>query len=76
VLIVSRATVKPMSDAGEAAIATELKDLKLSVSASPHAKCERCWHHRDDIGQEPTHPGLCVRCVENISGEGEQRAFA
>lgn len=75
-LIVSRATVKPLAEAGAGAVVTELKSLKLQVSASPHVKCERCWHHRADVGQKESHPTLCLRCVENIDGDGEQRAFA
>ncbi|HPT50920.1 MAG TPA: isoleucine--tRNA ligase [Accumulibacter sp.] len=40
------------------------------------AKCERCWHVREDVGTDPAHPGLCGRCVSNLHGEGEPRAFA
>ena len=39
-------------------------------------KCERCWHHSDDIGQNVQHPTLCGRCVENVEGDGEVRRFA
>ena len=49
---------------------------QLRCAALPHAKCERCWHVRDDIGGHPDHPGLCQRCVSNLYGEGETRAFA
>ena len=75
-LIVSRASVKPLQEADAAAVSTELKNLKLAVTASAHSKCERCWHHREDVGQQASHPTLCVRCVENIDGAGEQREFA
>ena len=75
-LIVSRATVKPLADADTHAVETEMKNLKLTVAASAHAKCERCWHHREDVGQQASHPGLCLRCIENIEGDGERRTFA
>jgi isoleucyl-tRNA synthetase len=75
VLIVSSAELKPLAEAGEAA-ATELAGLKLRVQASEQAKCVRCWHHRADVGQSSEHPELCMRCVDNISGDGEQRAYA
>jgi isoleucyl-tRNA synthetase len=39
-------------------------------------KCERCWHRREDIGTNPGFPTLCVRCVENIHGNGEIRKYA
>ncbi len=42
----------------------------------PYAKCERCWHVRADVGADPAHPQLCGRCVANLYGEGEARAFA
>jgi isoleucyl-tRNA synthetase len=41
-----------------------------------HAKCERCWHVRDDVGGAAEHPTLCGRCISNLHGGGEVRAFA
>ncbi|WP_295006733.1 isoleucine--tRNA ligase [uncultured Dechloromonas sp.] len=54
--------------------ASAVRDDAEQVLATPleHAKCERCWHVRDDAG----HPGLCGRCVSNLHGEGEARACA
>ncbi|WP_300453322.1 isoleucine--tRNA ligase [Accumulibacter sp.] len=49
---------------------------QLFCAPLPHAKCERCWHVRDDVGRQPEHPGLCGRCVSNLYGEGEARACA
>ncbi|MFN3161998.1 MAG: isoleucine--tRNA ligase [Pseudohongiellaceae bacterium] len=76
VLIVSRASIKPLAEAPDSAAVTELDNLRLSISASSHPKCERCWHHREDVGSVSAHPGLCARCVENIDADGEQRRFA
>ena len=39
-------------------------------------KCARCWHWRRDVGVDPAHPTLCGRCVANLFGDGEPRAFA
>ena len=75
-LIVSRADVHPLAQAGENSVATELADLRICVSASPHVKCERCWHHRAEIGAVEKFPDLCGRCIGNVEGEGEQRLFA
>jgi isoleucyl-tRNA synthetase len=50
--------------------------LAIAVSSSQHRKCERCWHWRGDVGADPAHPGLCGRCVANLFGAGEPRAFA
>jgi isoleucyl-tRNA synthetase len=76
VLIVSRASVNSGTRAPEQAVATEVAGLSLRVTASEHEKCERCWHHREDVGQEAAHAGLCLRCVSNVAGDGELRRFA
>ncbi len=75
VLITSQAAVRPLSEAGDA-VATELEGLSVQVVKSEQAKCDRCWHHREDVGQNAEHEALCGRCVENVSGAGEQRSFA
>ncbi|HEY1132751.1 MAG TPA: class I tRNA ligase family protein, partial [Roseateles sp.] len=46
------------------------------VTPSPHAKCERCWHYRADVGQIASHPTLCGRCDSNLHGAGEVRTVA
>ena len=49
---------------------------KIECAPLAHAKCERCWHVREDVGADPAHPELCGRCVSNLHGEGEARACA
>ncbi len=39
-------------------------------------KCVRCWHLRADVGSDAAHPEICVRCIDNVSGEGETRRIA
>ena len=75
VLIVSAATVRPLSEGADAAV-TEVAGLRVSVQASSHLKCSRCWHYRADVGSHADHPEICARCVDNISGNGEQRQYA
>ncbi|HEX9278931.1 MAG TPA: class I tRNA ligase family protein, partial [Casimicrobiaceae bacterium] len=48
----------------------------IRVTRSEHRKCERCWHYRADVGGDAIHSGLCGRCVANLFGSGEPRAFA
>ena len=67
VFIVSRATLH------EDAAATE---VRFEIAASEHDKCERCWHYREDVNQDPEHPGICGRCVDNLYGDGEDRHYA
>ena len=76
VLITSRADLKPLADADDAAVETDVAGLKVSVAKSAHEKCDRCWHHREDVGSHEGHKELCGRCVTNVDGEGETRHFA
>jgi isoleucyl-tRNA synthetase len=50
--------------------------LSAQVTASSAPKCERCWHWRDDVGQDPAHPAICGRCTTNLYGAGENRSIA
>ena len=52
------------------------KSLAIMVIKSSHQKCVRCWHHREEIGENEAHKDLCARCIENVAGEGETRVFA
>jgi isoleucyl-tRNA synthetase len=50
--------------------------LAITVTPSTARKCERCWHWRDDVGHEASHPALCGRCTSNLYGAGEVRTVA
>lgn len=76
VFIASAANLKPIEQATVNAVETELAGLKVAVIASAHTKCVRCWHYRDDVGTHADHPELCIRCITNVAGNGEQRLFA
>jgi isoleucyl-tRNA synthetase len=62
VLLTSRAVVQRVAGAG----------VTVSVSASKHPKCDRCWHYRADVNAA----GLCGRCESNLKGPGEARTHA
>ena len=51
-------------------------ELKVTVTPSAAAKCERCWHYRSDVGADANHAGICARCISNLYGAGETRTFA
>ncbi|MFW2353944.1 isoleucine--tRNA ligase [Hydrogenophaga sp.] len=51
-------------------------DAKVDVIPATAAKCERCWHYRDDVGVDAAHPTLCGRCTSNLFGAGETRWVA
>ncbi len=62
---------------GNDAEATDLDELRVAVWASPYKKCERCWHHREDVGTHPEATDLCGRCISNLpEGSGETRRYA
>ena len=67
VLITSEANVTQVSHPQQESI---------SVIASTHDKCERCWHYRQDVGNNTDHPTLCNRCITNLFAAGEKRYFA
>ncbi|WP_372657999.1 isoleucine--tRNA ligase [Hydrogenophaga sp.] len=50
--------------------------LAVKVRPATAAKCERCWHYREDVGVDATHPTLCGRCTSNLYGAGETRLIA
>lgn len=64
VFITSKASVK------------EGNSLSISVVASNHEKCERCWHQRESVNQNESHPGWCDRCISNVYEKGEVRTYA
>ena len=78
-LITSHATVHESAAAPPEAVPalnTGVEGVRLLVRPSQDPKCVRCWHRRADVGAEPRHPELCLRCVSNIEGPGEERVFA
>ena len=39
----------------------------VEISKTPHARCERCWRHRPEVGSSANHPTLCARCEEALA---------
>jgi isoleucyl-tRNA synthetase len=78
VLITSEAKVKSFAEKGEGALATEDPLLAIMVEVSGDEKCIRCWHHRPEVGKNPTHPQICDRCISNVEtdSQGEARHYA
>jgi isoleucyl-tRNA synthetase len=76
--ITSYARVHPLAEAPADRVPASVNGQSLVVRVTPsaHAKCVRCWHHREDVGANTEHPELCGRCVENVAGRGEIRRYA
>ena len=76
-LIVSQAQVKRVSNAagppvGAIKVAEIAKEGGVWIRVQATApKCERCWHHRPEVGSNPEHPTICGRCVDNLDDPGE-----
>ncbi len=77
-LITSYARVQLLAVKPDDAVEIQINGQALAIRVTPsaHVKCVRCWHHREDVGQNAEHPELCGRCVENAFGFGEERRFA
>jgi len=74
ILLVSAVRLGPVSDADEAA-EIDGSMLRVAVRPTDAPKCVRCWHHRNDVGNEAEHPELCARCVANVTDAGETRRW-
>ena len=77
-LIPPEARGHDLTDSPEDAVAAGLAGMEDSIRVTPaaHAKCIRCWHHREDVGSVAEHPEICGRCVDNVDGKGETRRYA
>ncbi len=75
-LITSAAQSVDAQQRDATAQATAVNGLWVSVQASKHAKCARCWQRSQDVGASAEHPDICGRCVANVDGSGEVRKFA
>ncbi len=71
--ITSSITIRPLNEAPKECFRAENLDLAIDVAPSTDPKCARCWHRQPDVGTNATHPELCVRCVNNITGTEETR---
>ena len=79
VLITSTARLHPLTDKPSDLESHDLEhggQIAVLVGASESTKCDRCWHHRKEVGSNNHHPLLCQRCVDNIDGDGEVRHYA
>lgn len=61
-LLVSALRIGGEPPAAVLAQATE-GGVTVRIARAAGHKCERCWHYESDIGDHPSHPLLCGRCV-------------
>lgn len=71
--ICSEFALEPLANALPESYRTMDGRLAITVRASCHEKCARCWHRRPEVGAISGHPALCQRCVDNIGEHWESR---
>jgi isoleucyl-tRNA synthetase len=72
--ITSEARVRPLEDKPDTVVMGD--GYAVQAAATDFKKCIRCWHRREDVGSDENHPEICSRCVSNVAGPGEKRAYA
>jgi isoleucyl-tRNA synthetase len=58
----SQVTVKPAGVSHESV--AQFAEGHPEKSSNP--KCERCWRHVPDVGDNAAYPSVCLRCVEAL----------
>jgi len=53
IFIVSQVVLRKSSDTS----------FRVEVAPAEGEKCERCWHYREDVGQDSAYPTVCARCA-------------
>jgi isoleucyl-tRNA synthetase len=79
VLITSAARLHPATARPSGALAAaDVAETGVWVAVQPSTapKCVRCWNLRADVGTHAVHPEICGRCIDNLDGPGERRAYA
>ena len=69
--ITSKATLTHLEDGKTN---TDIEGLMLSIKPSDMEKCDRCWHHVEEL-LSFNEDRICSRCKENIEGQGEVRSY-
>ncbi|MDZ4347925.1 MAG: isoleucine--tRNA ligase [Xanthomonadaceae bacterium] len=75
--ITSSLRLLPLAEKPGTAVRGDCDAPEVWIVARPSAsaKCIRCWHYRDDVGQSIEHPEICGRCIGNVEGPGEDRRW-
>ena len=75
----SELRLQPLADQSTDAESLTLRRFSggasLTAGRTENPKCIRCWHYVADVGGNPEHPEICLRCVENVDGVGEVRRY-
>ena len=47
-------------------IASDPEEPAATIGVAPGEKCARCWRVLTEVGKQPGHPTLCVRCTDAV----------
>ena len=47
-----------------------LGGVKAGVRMASGARCERCWHYSESVGDNSEHPQVCARCMPVVETVG------
>jgi isoleucyl-tRNA synthetase len=47
-------------------IVADPEEPPATISPAPGEKCARCWRVLTEVGQQPGHPTLCIRCTDAV----------
>ncbi|MEO5376641.1 MAG: isoleucine--tRNA ligase [Magnetococcus sp. DMHC-6] len=68
IFIVAGVHVRPLTEAGDHPLSSEVEGLAVRITRAEGQKCERCWNWHPGVGNDQNHPSLCPRCVRVVNG--------
>ena len=54
----------------------DVAGVAVAFAPAPGMKCARCWRVLPEVGTDPHHPALCLRCVDAVESGLVSRAAA
>ena len=68
IAITSDMTLSAEPPPAEAFSLPDVAGVGALINMATGEKCGRCWRVLDEVGNDPTHPELCVRCIDAVAG--------
>jgi isoleucyl-tRNA synthetase len=65
-LLLSDAEWAEVAIASKVAIVSPDDEPVAKIGLAAGTKCARCWRVLEEVGQQPGHPALCVRCTDAV----------
>jgi isoleucyl-tRNA synthetase len=67
IAITSAFTLSSESPGPDGFTLPDVPGVAAVVALADGTKCERCWRVLAEVGSEPEHPGLCLRCADAVA---------